>query len=50
VAEFPWRQPTAEDYEAFWAAAGSWKNFDAERFLKENYESRRRSSRLPIDL
>lgn len=39
-AEFPWRSPTAEDYEAFRAAAGGWKDFDAEGFLREIYAAR----------
>jgi hypothetical protein len=48
---YPWRQPTEEDYEAFRSAAGSWQgHLDVEQFIKDNYESRRLSSRPPVDL
>lgn len=42
-------QKTAEDYEAFLSAAGSWKDVDTDRLLKDIYASRR-SSRPPVDL
>ena len=49
--DYPWREPTAEDREAFRSAAGSWKgNVDVDRFVRANYESRRRSSRRPVNL
>ena len=49
--DYPWREPTEEDREAFRSAAGSWKgSIDVERFVKANYESRRRSSRPPVNL
>ena len=41
------RPKTAEDYEAFRAAAGGWKNVDTEAFLRDNYASRAISSRPP---
>lgn len=48
---YPWREPTEENYAAFRSAAGSWHgHIDAERFLKENYEQRRISSRPPTNL
>lgn len=51
VAVYPWREPTEEDYEAFRSSAGSWKgHIDVEQFLRDNYESRRRSSRPAVDL
>jgi hypothetical protein len=40
---------TAEDWEAFRAAAGSWADVDIDKFLKDIYESRR-SSRPPVSL
>lgn len=44
------REPTAEDIAAFEAAAGGWKDVDVDRFLRDNAESRRRSSRRPVEL
>lgn len=45
------RRISEEDYLLFLSSAGSWRNVvDAERFLKGNYESRRRSSRPHIEL
>jgi hypothetical protein len=38
------------DYEAFLAAAGSWKDVDVERFVEENAAQRARSSRPPVEL
>jgi hypothetical protein len=44
------RTYTKADDEAFLASAGGWKDFDLEKFLKDNEESRRLSSRPPVDL
>jgi hypothetical protein len=50
------RQPMAKtkqqaNYEAFLSAAGSWKQLiDAEQFKKDIYESRKLSTRLPVQL
>lgn len=44
------RQKTAADYEAFRSSAGSWKDVDTDRLLRDIYESRRVSSRPPVDL
>lgn len=49
------RKPTARgrskaDYEALLAAAGSWKDVDTDSFVADVYESRRRSSRPPVEL
>lgn len=38
------------DYKAFRAAAGSWKDVDNDKFLKNNRESRLISSRSPVKL
>ena len=40
---------TEADDEAFLSAAGSWKDFDLEKFLKDN-EASRRLSRPPVEL
>lgn len=42
-------QKTVEDYEAFLAAAGSWKDVDTDQLINDIYTSRR-SSRRPVDL
>lgn len=49
------RKPAARgrgkaDYEALLAAAGTWKDVDTDAFIADVYESRRRSSRPPIEL
>ena len=44
------RVKTEADYEAFRAAAGSWKDVDTDRLIEDIYESRRRSSRPPVEL
>lgn len=50
VRRFPWRKPTEDDYAAFRSAAGSWRDhFDAEEFIRENYERRRLPARPPVD-
>lgn len=40
---------TKADDEAFLAAAGGWKDFDLDKFLEDNEESRRMSSRPPVE-
>lgn len=45
------RERTREDYEAFRAAAGGWKGLvDADKLIEDTYESRRKSSRPPVEL
>jgi hypothetical protein len=45
------REFTKADYEAFKAAAGSWKGLiDVEQFKADNYASRRLSRRPSVDL
>ncbi len=47
----PGRAKTKPDYEAFLASAGSWKgNVDTDKLIADIYESRRRSSRPPVEL
>lgn len=41
---------TAAAFAAFVHAAGSWKDFDAEQFKRENYEQRQISTRPPVKL
>jgi hypothetical protein len=41
---------TDADYAAFRAAAGGWKDVDVDRFLADNQESRRISTRPPVEL
>ncbi len=41
---------TAADRAAFRAAAGSWKDVDTDRLVADIHESRRRSSRPPVEL
>ena len=38
------------DEEAFRSAAGSWQDVDVDRLIADIYESRRRSSRAPVEL
>lgn len=38
------------DHEALLAAAGSWKDLDTDAFVAHVYETRRRSSRPPVEL
>jgi hypothetical protein len=48
---YPWREKTEADYEAFRSAAGGWKGLvDVEKFKRDNAESRRISTRPPVDL
>jgi hypothetical protein len=44
------RGKTKEDYEAFLASAGGWTDADVDTFLKANEESRRLSTRPPVEL
>ena len=45
------RVRTKADYEAFRSSAGSWKGIvDTDKLIKDIYESRRRSSRPPVEL
>ena len=44
------RKKTKADYEAFLASAGGWRDVDVDRFLKDNYESRNRNIRPPVEL
>lgn len=42
---------TEEDYEAFLAAAGSWKGLvDADKLIADIYESRNLSTKPPVEL
>ncbi|MDP2937513.1 MAG: hypothetical protein Q8O86_13595, partial [Dehalococcoidia bacterium] len=44
------RAKTKADYEAFLSSAGSWKDIvDTDKLVADIYESRRRSSRPPVD-
>ncbi|MBI4322413.1 MAG: hypothetical protein HY675_28300 [Chloroflexi bacterium] len=44
------RQKTKADYAAFLSAAGSWRDVDTEKLKSDIYESRRRSTRPPVEL
>ncbi len=44
------RRKTRADYEAFLSAAGSWHKVDTDRLVSDIYESRRLSSRPPVQL
>jgi hypothetical protein len=45
------RARTEADRKAFLSSAGGWQgNVDVDAFLKDNAESRRRSSRTPVEL
>ena len=44
------RVKTKADYEAFLAAAGSWKDVDTDKLVADIYESRRRASRPPVEM
>ena len=44
------RSKTKADYDAFRSAAGSWADVDTDKFIEDIYESRRRSSRPPVQL
>jgi hypothetical protein len=38
------------DYEAFLSSAGGWKDVDTDKLVRDIYESRRQSSRPPVEL
>ena len=45
------RTKTKADHEAFLSSAGSWKDIvDTDKLVEDIYESRRRSSRPPVEL
>jgi hypothetical protein len=45
------REKTEADYESFRRAAGSWKDLvDTDKLIEDIYESRRISTRPPVDL
>ncbi|CCF85431.1 hypothetical protein [Nitrolancea hollandica] len=44
------KQKSEKDLEAFRASASSWKDVDTDKLIADIYESRRRSSRPPVDL
>ncbi len=44
------RERTEADRQAFLSAAGSWKDVDVDRFLEDNAESRRISTKPAPDL
>jgi hypothetical protein len=45
------RAITAEEYEAFRSAGGSWKGLvDTDKLIEDIYESRRISTRPPVEL
>lgn len=47
----PGREKTAEDYQAFLDAAGAWKGLvDTDKLIEDVYESRRTSSRPPVEI
>jgi hypothetical protein len=43
-------RPSAADIAAFRSAAGSWKDVDVDKFLADNYESRRISTSDRVEL
>jgi len=44
------REPTAEDINAFEAAAGGWADVDTDQFVKDIYANRRIFTRPPVEL
>lgn len=44
------RKPTPEDIGAFRSAAGGWADIDTDKLIEDIYESRRISTRPPIEL
>jgi hypothetical protein len=44
------RAKTRADYEAFLTSAGSWANVDTDTLVEDIYESRRASTRSPVEL
>ena|SRR5712692_3688583 len=45
-----YKAKTTADYEAFRTAAGSWKDVDTDKLLKDIYETRHRATRPPVNL
>jgi len=41
----PFKKPTAEDYEAFRRAAGSWADIDTDGLIEDIYRARREGTR-----
>jgi PHD/YefM family antitoxin component YafN of YafNO toxin-antitoxin module len=44
------REITEEDRQAFLSSAGGWSDVDIDEFIQDIYESRRMSSRPPVEL
>ena len=44
------RTSSKADYEAFLSSAGSWSDVDTDKLVADIYESRRRSTRPPVEL
>ncbi len=44
------REVSEADHTAFLASAGSWSDVDVDKFIESIYESRRMSSRPPVEL
>lgn len=44
------RPRTDADRQAFLASAGGWRDVDTDKLLEDIYESRKNSSRPPVDL
>ena len=44
------RVHTEADHQAFLSSAGGWKDVDTDKLLENIYESRKASSRPPVDL
>lgn len=44
------RKKIEADYQAFRSAAGSWHDVDTDKLTEDIYESRRISSRPPVEL
>ncbi len=49
-ASRPRKRRTSADEEAFRSAAGSWPDVDTDRLIADIYDSRRRSTRPPVEL
>lgn len=46
----PMKKRTKEGRDAFLASAGSWKDIDTDQLIADIYESRRISTKPPVDL
>jgi len=44
------KKPTEADLEAFRSAAGGWSDIDTDKLIENIYESRRISTRPPVEL